>query len=83
MRAIERRLAAAEAAAEAVASRERLLPYDWRVLTVAERLDLLEVMDQCGDADELAARMVHHPDLMAALDRLWATSGGEGGPDAP
>ena len=80
MRDIERRLEAAEAATDAAASREPLPQCDWRVLTISERLQLLEVMDECEDADEFAARLAHHPDLTAALDRVWAASEGENTP---
>ena len=70
-----------EAAAEATAARERLPRYDWRLLTISERLQILEVMDGCEDAGEFAARLVQRPDLTGALDRVWAASEDDGGPD--
>ena len=72
---LARRLAAAEVLAAKVAPAESGPAYPWHLLTVEERLALLEVLDVCSTEDELAAALDARPALREAFEGVVEAAG--------
>jgi hypothetical protein len=72
--ALRRRLEAAERA-----DRGRI--YARQVISDEGLMALLELMDRCRTMDDLEVLLGDHPDLAAALDKVWAASGDGGAAD--